>query len=140
MDWADAPAWAALVVSIVAVAITALARKDGRRAADAAEAALAEQRAANAPRVRLELESGEYFGRFHLRNYGDLSACNIRMLEDLLPGGQVWPDDVTLRPHEAHTFVLAPGLIMNAPPHLRFVWDGQEDPVAVAIPAHRSTT
>ncbi|MEU4034458.1 hypothetical protein [Streptomyces collinus] len=42
MDMGDVPAWAALVVSVAAVAVSLKARGDGRRSADAAEKSVTE--------------------------------------------------------------------------------------------------
>ncbi|MFJ2292128.1 hypothetical protein ACIOG7_10505 [Streptomyces sp. NPDC087894] len=42
MDWGDAPAWAAIVVSLVAIWVSYLARRDGKRSANAAEASVTE--------------------------------------------------------------------------------------------------
>ncbi|QPP07542.1 hypothetical protein G4Z16_15380 [Streptomyces bathyalis] len=41
MDWGDVPAWAALVLSGVAVAVSWKARSDGKRSADAAQSSAA---------------------------------------------------------------------------------------------------
>lgn len=42
MDWGDAPAWVAIVVSAVAIWVSYLARRDGKRSANAAEASVME--------------------------------------------------------------------------------------------------
>jgi pyruvate/2-oxoglutarate dehydrogenase complex dihydrolipoamide acyltransferase (E2) component len=52
MDWGDAPAWAAIVVSVGAVIVSLKARGDGNRAATAAENSVTEsKRSADAAEV-----------------------------------------------------------------------------------------
>ncbi|MER8083817.1 hypothetical protein ABTZ57_01310 [Streptomyces sp. NPDC094048] len=42
MEWGDVPAWAAIVISAVAIVVSLLARGDGKRAASAAEDSVVE--------------------------------------------------------------------------------------------------
>ncbi len=143
MTWAD-PGWGALVVSLAALGISIRALKHSDRAAAAAErsaaadeAALADQRASAAPRVQLVLEppdDGKRWGTFRLRNVGELKATGVTVLADGFPASNERPVGLTLDPQEARHFLLAPGISEIPPAHLKVVWDGQTDPVAIPVP------
>lgn len=150
MDWGDAPGWAALAVALGALGVSLKARRDGRRNADAAERsataaeqALVDQRrdaeerrvaAAEAarPRVRLRID---YAGKrnYRLRNYGDAIASNVVNVD---PCGAVdeWPIPLSLRPGEAHAFMIVGDRDNREPTQITVMWDGQED--AVVLPVH----
>lgn len=75
MDMGDLPAWAALVVSVGAVIVSLLARKDGNRAATAAEGSVNEaKRSADAA----EQSVGE------ARRSGDAAERSARVAEETL--------------------------------------------------------
>jgi hypothetical protein len=138
MGWGDALAALALLVSAGALWVSAKAQKDGKRAADVAEATLARQIAADEeaarPRVVLRLEHEEK-DAYKLCNDGNAPALNIVFDEEELP--YVFTlrgtGEVSLQPGEAVGFLMAGGV----PPQLFARWDGQEDLVPVRVPPKR---
>ncbi|MFF7329620.1 hypothetical protein [Streptomyces sp. NPDC008150] len=150
MNWGDAPGWAALVVALIAVEISRRARKDGQRSADAAdrsataaEQTLADQRQeaqerrdaaleAARPRAELRLEPLSQEA-YRLRNYGTATASGIINAE---PNSAVqrWPDGLTLKPGEAHTFVIAGDYEVVAPSQLYVTWDGHAETEVLIVP------
>jgi hypothetical protein len=151
MNWGDVPAWAALALAIVAGRVAWLARKDSQRSAEAsvrsavaAEESLALQRAeaeerrqANLPQVRLLLEfhSGS---TWVFRNVGDRTAARLTVLPENLPystSGLPRGDD--LEPGAGRQIMLMGAAGRPLPAHLLVTYEGQEEPVAVAIPPRR---
>lgn len=144
MDWGDAPAWAALAVSVVAVVAAILARNDSKRSADAAVGSLTlqreeaeERRKAAEPKPQLAIEHVREV-RYLLRNIGDAAAVRIVFEEGLprtvldLPG-----EPFTLQPGEAHSFKIDDLLHVPAPAQLYVKWEGQETCVALPVPTPR---
>ncbi|MFD8075841.1 hypothetical protein ACFV3E_24690 [Streptomyces sp. NPDC059718] len=140
MDWGDIPAWAAFVLAAVATVISVKARSDGKRAADAAEGALALQRAeaeerreAARPRAEFTLERRSV-NAFTLRNVGSATAEGVSVLADGLPPiVREVPRQVSLQPGVGHDFTMAGSSDGRVPTHIRVVWDGQEEPVALPV-------
>lgn len=157
MDWGDVPAWAAFILSGVAIVVTWKARGDGKRSADAsersaavAEAALAEQRAeaeerrrkeeeADRPRVEL-LCNHVTKDLYRLANEGTAPARNITFHQDDLPA--VFRlndgDEVSLNPGEAVDFLMAGSWGKPVPPQLFACWEGQDTPVPVRVTGIRA--
>ncbi|MFE6362960.1 hypothetical protein ACFVP3_23550 [Streptomyces sp. NPDC057806] len=151
MEWGDVPGWAALAIAAGAFWVSWKARRDGTRNADAAERsataaehALADQRREAAERRAAELEAArpkaelriEYAGRrnYALRNRGDAAAINVINTE---PHGAVdeWPVPLSLRPGEAHRFMIVGDNGVGLPPtHLSVQWDGADEPVVLPVP------
>ena len=160
MDWGDVPAWAALAFSGGALWVSFKARGDGRKSADAsatsaaasvrsavaAEEALAlqrreaeERRAAEEeaarPRVAWTVERPDV-RRFVLRNAGTAVAEGVTITQAGEPGqGRELPEGVTLHPGEGHPFSIVNALGLDFPTRIYVKWDGQEEPVALGVPA-----
>lgn len=159
MDWGDVPAWAALVLSAMAVGVSIKARGDGKksasaavtsadasvRSADAAEAALAlqrqetdERRAAEEeaarPRVILVLErTGQR--QFVLRNVGTATAEGVTITQAGEPQqGRDLPEGVTLHRGEGHPFFVVASTGLPMPTRIYVKWDGQDEPVPLGVP------
>jgi len=157
MDFGDVPAWAALVVAVVAAELSRRAHKistrnvaAAERAAEAAERSTAAaenalalqqqdaavRQAAEAeaarPKVRLRIDfAGKH--NYRLRNWGDATADNVVNAE---PCGAVdaWPTGLTLRPSEAHHFMIAGDFDDLEPAQIHVKWDGQGEPVVLPVP------
>ncbi|MFF7313363.1 hypothetical protein [Streptomyces sp. NPDC008137] len=138
MGWGDALGLAALLVSVGALVVSLRAQRDGRRAADVAEAAFARQVAADEeaarPRVVLRLEHVEK-DAFRLCNDGTAPARNITFDGEELP--YVFTlrgtGEVSLEQGEAVEFLMAGGV----PPQLFARWDGQEELAPLRVPPKR---
>ncbi|MEU9861305.1 hypothetical protein AB0D99_10535 [Streptomyces sp. NPDC047971] len=156
MDWGDTPAWAAFVLSGVALWVSIKARQDGKRSADAsersadaAEGALADQRRAEAERKQAELEAArprvelavDHVNRdlYRLRNDGTAPAMNIVFEEEDLP--YVFrlrgTGEVSLKGGEAIDFLMAGSSGAPVPPQLFAKWDGQDELVPLRVPPKR---
>ncbi|MEU9631568.1 hypothetical protein AB0D89_32900 [Streptomyces luteogriseus] len=135
MEWGDAPGWGALLFSAAALWVSLKAQKDGKRAADVAEATLARQIAAEEeaarPRVDLRLEH-EVKDAYRLRNDGAAPARNVVFKDQELPYifGLKGNEEVSLEQGEAVAFLMAGSI----PPQLFAQWDGQEEWVPVRVP------
>jgi hypothetical protein len=93
-----------------------------------------ERRLAAQPRVQLVLEhrSGS---NWILRNAGGLPASGITARRDNLPYiAENVPANASLAPGEGMTITLMSSGGSRVPAHLWITWDGQDEPVAVAIP------
>ncbi|MGW3100221.1 hypothetical protein ACWDCC_43070 [Streptomyces sp. NPDC001102] len=138
MGWGDAPGWGALVFSAGALWVSLKAQRDGKRAADVAEATLARQVAAEEesarPRVELRIEHGQK-DAYRLRNNGTASARDIVFKDEELPYvfGLKGGEKVSLERGEAVAFLMAGSI----PPQLFARWDGQDEWVPVRIPPKR---
>ena len=153
MDWGDAPAWGALLLSAGAIVVSLKARDDGKRAADAAEnsasdgrrsadaavrgveianASLQLQLEALKPQVVLRIEAPGR-GVLRLINRGDAPAVGLALSEEDAANVH-WDEPLgdVLEPQDGREFQVANA----ADPirRLRFTWDGQEGPVAVPLP------
>ncbi|MCX5239773.1 hypothetical protein OG824_31690 [Streptomyces prunicolor] len=157
MNWGDVPAWAAFVLSGVAVWVSVKARGDGKKSADAsatsaqasvrsavaAEGALAlqrqefnERRAAEAeasrPRVDLRIE---YVGgdRYRVVNHGEAPAENVRFVQ---PPEQAHGlnEVLSLARNEGHDFYVLGSAGLDIPTSLKAVWDGQTEAVTLRMP------
>ncbi|MFJ6862453.1 hypothetical protein [Streptomyces werraensis] len=151
MNWGDAPAWAAFVVSVGALGVSIKARSDGKRSADAAEKSAAvaedalthqrqmdaERRAAedeaNRPRAMLSCEHA-HKAKWQLINHGTAIATNVRVTEAVGAMHRPWPENLTLAPGEVYDFLMAGSMQEPLPSVIRVVWDGQEDPVPLRVP------
>ncbi len=165
MNWGDAPAWAAITVSLAAIVVSLKARGDGRRSADAAEQsvqesrrsgdaaersaaaaeeALADQRReaaerraveeeVNRPRAKLAIEHATK-ARWQLINRGTATAEDVRCLEEVPAMVRPWPDGLSLAPGELHDFMMAGSMQRAIPSVIRFLWDGQDEPVPLRVP------
>ncbi|MFE7754296.1 hypothetical protein [Streptomyces sp. NPDC057429] len=102
---------------------------DQRR--DAAERRAAEEEASR-PRVELRIEyrSGSVF---HLINQGRARAEHIRTVGDY-PSMTTWPDNLSLGENESHRFMMMGDMVNRVPAMVRFVWDGQDEPVSLPVP------
>lgn len=152
MDWGDIAGWAAFVVSAGALAVSLKARGDGKRSADAAErsvavaeAALAHQRQQDAaraaeeeergrPRANLRIEHARK-AKWQLINDGTATATNVKLAEAVPALHGPWPDTLDLAPGEVHEFLIAASMQVPFPPVIRLVWDGQEQPMPLRVPA-----
>ncbi|MER5831229.1 hypothetical protein ABT116_10410 [Streptomyces sp. NPDC002130] len=152
MDWGDTPAWVACALSAGAFIVSLKARGDGKesaraavRSANAAEAALAEQRlaaeeqrAADAEAARPQPELVVEYSRgsmYRLCNYGTGPALKVTVLEqDLPPVVRNRPIDRDLQPDEAHEFIMTGTLGGPVPPQVYVTWDGQDSPVPLRVP------
>lgn len=138
MEWGDAPGWTALLVSVGALVVSLRAQRDGKRAADVAEATFARQVAAEEeaarPRVDLRLEH-EAKDAYRLRNDGAAPARSIVFKDQELPYvfGLKRGEEVSLEQGEAVSFLMAGSI----PPQLFAQWDGQEEWVPLRIPPKR---
>lgn len=151
MDMGNAPAWVAIIVSAVALWTSRRAAKmstaEARRSADAsersaavAEEALAEQRraaeqerVAAAPKVKLVLEAASY-GVYRLRNIGNATASRAAIMSRGWPRSKGPPQDLTLRPQEAHEFILTKTKYAHLPSHLWVIYDGLDEATALSVP------
>lgn len=160
VDWGDAPAWAALVISAVAVVLATRGQRRSNAAADrsalasersvaasersavAAEQAVAiqaqqvaEASAAAAPKVELVIQRGSG-SAYLLRNVGQLAATGI--VADLAAAGSHaddLPAGIDLVPKQAFKMILEGSFDTPAlPDELWLRWDGQPDFVAVPMP------
>ncbi|WP_327297746.1 MULTISPECIES: hypothetical protein [unclassified Streptomyces] len=126
------------MISIAAGGVAAMARKDSKRSADAAEAALAlqqeeaeERREAARPRPRLELRNPRGH-LWQLRNVGDGDAKGVTILADGLPAFIELPDmPVDLVPGAACEFTMSGAMGSPIPPQVKVQIEG-EDPVALS--------
>ncbi|MFG2933666.1 hypothetical protein [Streptomyces achromogenes] len=152
MELGDIPARVACAFSAAALVISMKARGDGRksaeaavRSADAAEAALTEQRREAEERRQAEIEAArprpdlvvEHTGehRYRLCNYGTGPASKVTVLEqDLPPFVRELPVDIDLAPGEAHEFFMRATMGGPVPPQIYVTWDGQESPVPLRVP------
>jgi len=158
MDWGDIPAWLAFALSGGALWVSIKARGDGKKSANAsatsaeasvrsavaAEGALALQRQeaearrsaeeeAAQPRVDLRIEWVRKH-TYRVVNYGDALAANITCLN--VPGFSRYLDEpFSLERHGAHEFVVLGTSQSRKPAALRVVWEGQDDPVQLLMPA-----
>ncbi|MEU6848461.1 hypothetical protein ABZ901_00740 [Actinacidiphila alni] len=143
MNWGDVPAWVALVLAAGAGWVALLARRDSKRAADAAVEAVAiqrreaeERRQASLPRPGFTLER-RGSNAFVLRNSGSGSAAGVRLVPSSLPAVvRQAPDGVALAPGAGHQFVMAGSMGSGMPTHLLVTWDGLAEPVSVAVPLY----
>ncbi|MFJ3941749.1 hypothetical protein [Streptomyces parvus] len=46
-----------------------------------------------------------------------------------------WPDTLDLAPGGVHEFLIAASMQVPFPPVIRIVWDGQEQPLPLRVPA-----
>lgn len=110
---------------------------ENRRSADAAVAAaaaaarsadLADEALHPAPVVRLVIEKAGG-SAWVLRNVGDARAVGVRCTDDVSGLFRI-ARDLDLSPGAGERFM------MNSArqPHLHFVWEGQDEPVAVRVP------
>ncbi|MFC7980570.1 hypothetical protein [Streptomyces sp. NPDC057336] len=101
------------------------------RSATAAERTLADQRRDAAERRAAEAEAAQ--PKVKLRNWGNAVATGIANVE---PCGAVdeWPVSLSLRPGEAHQFMIFGDYENLEPTQVRVTWDGQEDPVVLPVP------
>ncbi len=144
-DWGDAPAWAAFVLSIVAVVISWRGQRRANAAAErsalAAEQALAIQQrqaaeaaASAAPKPVFVVERGLY-AQYLLRNVGTAAATGVTVDPASLPdGAQDIPSGTQVAVGAAVTMILAGSLAGRFPTELMVKWDGQTDSVAVPLP------
>ncbi|MFD4258220.1 hypothetical protein ACFWR9_11465 [Streptomyces sp. NPDC058534] len=81
-------------------------------------------------KLRIDAASGD---NYRLRNWGNAAATGIRNVE---PCGAVddWPDSLSLRPGEAHPFMIAGDYDNQEPTQIRVTWDGQQEPVVLPVP------
>ncbi|NYV74218.1 hypothetical protein HW445_07835 [Streptomyces sp. UH6] len=133
-----------------ALEISRRARKDGKRSADAAdrsataaEQTLADQRREAAERRAAEEEAARpkaqlfisFVGghRYRIRNRGDATAVDVTNTN---PCGAVdaWPENLNLRPGEAHDFMIAGDMENLAPAQIAVTWEGQAEPVILPVP------
>lgn len=152
MDLGDIPAWVACALAAGAFIVSLKARGDGKesaraavRSANAAEAALREQRREAEERRAAEAEAArprpnlvvEYSrgSMYRLCNYGTGPAANVKILErDLPPVVRNLPVDVDLHPDEAHEFLMTGTMGGPVPPQIYVLWDGQDSPVPLRVP------
>ncbi|MFE1230294.1 hypothetical protein [Streptomyces sp. NPDC058745] len=153
MDWGDAPAWGALLLSAVAFIVSLKARGDGKRAADAAEQSATDgRRSADAavrgveiantslqlqldsvrPRVELQIKRAGS-GVYQVENVGRAPATGLALHADDEQdvhwdeplGETLLPGDLRLLSFQAAGSPLR---------RLRFTWEGQAEPVVVPVP------
>ncbi|MFI6280494.1 hypothetical protein [Streptomyces sp. NPDC050988] len=174
MEIGDVPGWAALVVSIVSVAISyrlgvrsahaseksadasRVSAREARRSSDAAErsASAAEgslvlqrqeaeerQRAAE-PRVELRVEHAGGTSRLRLRNVGGAVARGVKIhdtpgvsTQDREFNFRTGVSNVELVPGAARVFLIYRIGATRMPTHLWVTWEGQEERIAIAVPA-----
>ncbi|TDC42076.1 hypothetical protein [Micromonospora sp. KC213] len=150
LDLGDVPAWTALVLSGAAVYVatranrhardSAAASKDSagsaRRSADAAERqALAAEAAIPPPPPqvawRVEWVSKQ---RYLLRNIGVGTATGVKVeVRNAHPLAGLKLGDGTLESNQSVSFLIMGSMGRPAPTELWVSWDGQEEPIAVAI-------
>ncbi|MFF9238401.1 hypothetical protein ACF1AY_15910 [Streptomyces sp. NPDC014776] len=151
MDWGDAPAWGALLVSLGAAAISIRALRHSERAAAAAErsaaadeAALAQQRAEAAERRAAEAEAARprpslvvhHHDRelYHLVNEGTGPADGVRFVGELPTSVIDAPNGVTLKPGGVHPFYIAPDFGSPDVSAVQVSWDGLQEPLLLRVP------
>ena len=135
MEWGDAPAWVAIAASGIAIWVSIKARSDGKRSADAAVQAAATaaeslelQKEAARPKVALRIRrAGEVI--WHLVNEGEAGAEGLQLIEDDLSLVTMDPLPEVFASGARHALYLASPAW--PPPYLRFIWEGQEEPVEV---------
>ncbi|MFJ8049843.1 hypothetical protein [Streptomyces luteogriseus] len=158
MDWGDIPAWFAFLLSGGALWVSIKARGDGKKSASAsatsaeasvrsavaAEEALALQRQeaearraaeeeAARPRVDLKIEWVRK-NTYRVVNFGDAPAANITCL-NAPEFSRNLNEPFSLERHGAHEFLALGTMQSRKPTALRVVWDGQEEPVQLLMPA-----
>jgi hypothetical protein len=158
MDWGDAPAWAALFVSVIAAAASIKAASSARdsvaetkRSADAAEVSarvaeetLADQRREAAERRAAEEEANRPRAELRIRhlkgakwilvNEGTGPANNIVCVDGKPYITRDWPEGASIPAKDAHEFTMAGASGAPIPSVLRMKWDGQEEPMPVLVP------
>ncbi|MEU6497559.1 hypothetical protein ABZ890_45640 [Streptomyces sp. NPDC046984] len=161
MNWGNAPAWMALVLSGGALWVSIKARGDGKRSADAAatsasasvrsavaaEGALALQQQETAERRAVEAEAARprpslvvrHFEKqlYHLINEGRASAEGVRFVGELPASVMDAPVEVKLGPGGVHPFFVAPDFDSPSIAVLKVSWDGLDEPVSLRVPPAR---
>lgn len=128
MDWGDAATWVGCGAAIVAAIYSA---KSARTAAES----LRMQREEAAPAVewRLERDSpSERWGVFFLRNTGTLDAARVTITYPPTLAPLLVNTDIAAQ--AAHPIVIVCGVGEPPATHLKLTWQGQDEPVTVAIP------
>lgn len=117
----------AAVRSAVAAELTLA---DQQRAAEEQRAAEAE---ANRPRPALSIEHSRK-AVWQLINTGTATARQIRCTELPTAMARGLEGPISLEPGEVSEFMMAASMGSPIPPVLRFVWDGQDQPVPLRVP------
>ncbi|MFE1329734.1 hypothetical protein [Streptomyces microflavus] len=109
MDWGDAPAWAAIVVSAVAIWVSVLARRDGKRSADAAEDSVTEaKRSADAAETSVA----------EARRSGDAAERSAVAAEESLADQRREAEERRAAEEEA----MRPRVVLEIEHHFNSVW------------------
>ncbi|MFC8238940.1 hypothetical protein [Streptomyces sp. NPDC057284] len=103
---------------------------DQRREADDRRSAEAE---ANRPRPELSIEHSRK-AVWQLINSGTAAARQIRCTELPTAMARGLEGGITLEPGEVSEFMMAASMGSPIPPVLRFVWEGQDQPVPLRVP------
>ena len=157
MSWRDAPAWAALVFSALALLVSCVglrwekqsAQAAGRSADEAARANVIAQRALDkapkgvattgtgeqtAPEVKWRIEKGDG-SVYVLRNTGTGTAEHVYVDEARAPRiNRRLPSDSVVQPGAGHEMLLRGSWQQPMPNELWVRWAGHDDWVAVPLP------
>ncbi|MGI5204727.1 hypothetical protein ACQEU6_24490 [Spirillospora sp. CA-108201] len=155
IDWGDAPAWAALALSVGSFGIATWAAAESRKSRKATEeSADAAMRSAVAAERSHELAEQQYRDslpppvklvvlplrkdHYQLANHGTETATGVTVdrsnLEGLLVHGSEPPENATIHPKCTLTFSLAPDFDYQAPNEVWVTWDGHPEPQALPLP------
>ncbi|MFD1547103.1 hypothetical protein [Nonomuraea guangzhouensis] len=160
IDWGDAPAWVAIVLSflfsLAAFIISLLGLKWQKNGALAAmRSANADERAKalaelalrlqleSAPRSQVEREQERHVlwelerrkDRFLLRNTGTAIATGVTVSgKGVEQVATQLPEDAAVRPGESVSFMMAGSLAHAVPDQIKVSWDGHPEPVMLPVP------
>jgi hypothetical protein len=121
MGWGDAATWVGCGVAIAAVIYSAKSLRLQRTAAE--------------PAVEWKLERddpSQRWGVFYLRNTGTLNAAGVTVTHPTDLASQLTNVDIAAK--AAHPIVISFDMGERPAAHLMLTWQGQAEPVAVAIP------
>lgn len=152
INWGDAPAWAAFVISIGAAGMAFRGLKWQRmsaeatvKSANAAEKATAltelmvKSQLAGKPDAHqgrdVEWKLERTKDRFILRNVGAAIATGVNVGgEGVARVSSQLPTDAAVRPGESVSFMMAGSLAYAVPDEIEVTWGGHPEPVILPVP------